>query len=91
MAAIAVSLQDGESKSFPSGISVAEALKELVSGKQRKQTVAVKGNGTLLDLSAPITADLVLEPISIQSETGVEILRHSTSRIVAMSFCEPRS
>ena len=47
MAEISVSVQDGESKSFPSGTRVAEMLKELVSGKQRKQTVAVKVNGSI--------------------------------------------
>ena len=36
MAEISVSLQDGESKLFPQGTVVAEMLKGLVSGKQRK-------------------------------------------------------
>ena len=42
MAEIQVAVQDGESKAFPQGVTVAEALKGLVSGKQRKQTVAVQ-------------------------------------------------
>lgn len=63
-------------------------LKELVSGKQRKQTVAVKGNGVLLDLSTPIENDLTLEPILVQSEEGVEILRHSTAHIMALAVKE---
>jgi len=63
-------------------------LKELVSGKQRKQTVAVKVNGALLDLTTPITSDTVLEPISIQSEEGLEILRHSTAHIMALAVKE---
>jgi threonyl-tRNA synthetase len=88
MAEIAVSLQEGESKSFPSGTPVAEMLKELVSGKQRKQTVAVKVNGALFDLSTPITKDTVIEPISIQSEEGLEILRHSTAHIMALAVKE---
>lgn len=88
MAEIAVSLQDGESKSFPSGTPVVEMLKELLSGKQRKQTVAVKVNGTLLDLTTPIASDTVLEPITIQSEEGLEILRHSTAHIMALAVKE---
>jgi threonyl-tRNA synthetase len=88
MAEISVSLQDGESKLFPTGTPVAETLKELVSGKQRKQTVAVKSNGTLLDLSTPITTDIVFEPVSIHSEEGVEILRHSTAHIMALAVKE---
>lgn len=63
-------------------------LKELLSGKQRKQTVAVKINGALLDLTTPIASDTVLEPISIQSEEGLEILRHSTAHIMALAVKE---
>lgn len=63
-------------------------LKELLSGKQRKQTVAVRVNGALLDLTSPIVSDTVLEPISIQSEEGLEILRHSTAHIMALAVKE---
>jgi len=88
MAEISVSLQDGESKSFPQGISVAEMLKELVSGKQRKQTLAVKCNGRVIDLSTPLTEDALIELIFAQSEAGQEILRHSTAHIMALAVKE---
>lgn len=88
MAEIQVSVQDGESKAFPQGTTVAEALKELVSGKQRKQTVAVRSDGRLLDLSTPLVLDTVFEPVSLQSETGVEILRHSTAHLMALAIKE---
>ncbi|MCL2458452.1 MAG: threonine--tRNA ligase [Desulfobulbus sp.] len=63
-------------------------LKELLSGKQRKQTIAVKANGALLELSTPVETDLVLAPISVYSEEGVEILRHSTAHIMALAVKE---
>nr|WP_245590255.1 threonine--tRNA ligase [Desulfobulbus elongatus] len=63
-------------------------LKELLSGKQRKQTVAVRANGMLLDLSTPVETDLVLEPISVHSAEGVDILRHSTAHIMALAVKE---
>lgn len=88
MTKIAVSLQDGESKTFPQDSTVAEIVRELVSSKQRKQTVAVRYNGRLLDLSTPLAEDGVLEPISIHSETGLEILRHSTAHIMALAVKE---
>jgi len=88
MAAISVSIQDGENKSFPCGTRVADMLKELLSGKQRKQTIAVKANGALLELSTPVETDLVLAPISVYSEEGVEILRHSTAHIMALAVKE---
>jgi len=88
MAEISVSLQDGESKSFPQGAIAAEILKELVSGKQRKQTLAVKCNGKMVDLSTPLTEDTIIEPISVQSAEGAEILRHSTAHIMALAVKE---
>ncbi|MBM9536241.1 threonine--tRNA ligase [Desulfobulbus alkaliphilus] len=88
MTEIAVSLQDGESKAFPQGSPVAEIVKELLSSKQRKQTVAVRYNGELLDLSSSLGEDGTLEPISVYSETGQEILRHSTAHIMALAVKE---
>lgn len=88
MAEIQVSVQDGESKAFPQGTTVAETLKELVSGKQRKQAIAVRSDGRLLDLSTPLMLDTVLEPVSLHSEAGVEILRHSTAHLMALAVKE---
>jgi threonyl-tRNA synthetase len=88
MAEISVSLQDGESKSFPQGTVVAEMLKELVSGKQRKQTVAVRCNDRLIDLATPLLEDAILEPVLASSEAGAEILRHSTAHIMALAVKE---
>ncbi len=88
MAEIQVAVQDGEKKAFPQGVTVAEALKGLVSGKQRKQTVAVRCNDRLLDLSTPLNEDAVIEPVSVSSEAGVEILRHSTAHLMALAVKE---
>ncbi len=88
MADIRVSVQDGESKAFPQGVVAAEALKELVSGKQRKQTVAVKSNGHLIDLTTPLTEDTVIEPVAVDSEIGLDILRHSTAHLMALAVKE---
>ena len=88
MAEIAVSLQDGEIKTFPHGTTVVEALKTLVSGKKRKETIAVRNNGRLLELSTPLTEDTVIEPVSVSSEAGLEILRHSTAHIMALAVKE---
>lgn len=88
MTEISVSLQNGENKSFSQGTSVAEMLRELVSGKQRKQILAVKYNDKIVDLSTPLIEDAVLEPIFVQSVEGLEILRHSTAHIMALAVKE---
>ncbi len=88
MTDITVSIAGGESKTFPAAVSVQDALKELVSNKQRKQAVAVLCNGEPMDLSASLTADAVLEPVTMQSEEGLHILRHSSAHIMAQAVKE---
>ncbi|PIE60759.1 MAG: threonine--tRNA ligase [Desulfobulbus propionicus] len=85
MAQIAVSVQEGEQQQFDQGVTVADALKELVSNKQRKQTIAAKVNGTAVDLTTPLTEDAEIAPILISSDEGLDILRHSTSHIMALA------
>ncbi|WP_457574337.1 threonine--tRNA ligase [Desulfolithobacter sp.] len=88
MSEITVSIQDGKSGKFAKGIPVAEALKELVSNKQRKQALAVLVNGRPADLSASLESDAVLELISVRSDLGLEILRHSAAHIMAQAVRE---
>jgi len=88
MTDITVSIAGGESKTFPAAVSAQDALKELVSNKQRKQAVAILCNGEPKDLSASLTADTVLEPVTMQSEEGLHILRHSSAHIMAQAVKE---
>ena len=62
MTDITVSIAGGESKTFPAAVSAQDALKELVSNKQRKQAVAVLCNGEPIDLSASLTAHAARNP-----------------------------
>ena len=64
--------------------SAAEVLQQLKS-KRLDRVVAVKVNGVARDLSSPIESGAELEPIYIDSEEGLEILRHSTSHVMAMA------
>ena len=85
MAEISVKLEEGEAQSVPAASTVSEALEKLLSGKQRKQTLAAYANGTMVDLSSELSEDTVLTPIKKDSETGLEILRHSTAHIMAQA------
>ncbi|MBW1767774.1 MAG: threonine--tRNA ligase [Deltaproteobacteria bacterium] len=65
-------------------LSGLDALRELnVKGLER--VVAVKVNGENKDLSSDIDSEAELEPIFPESEEGLEILRHSTSHVMAMA------
>lgn len=65
-------------------LSALDALQHL-RVKRLEVVVAVKINGELCDLSNEIPHQADLEPIYIDSEEGLEILRHSTSHVMAMA------
>ncbi len=88
MADIRVSLQGGESVSVAAGSTVTDALKGLISNKQRKRTVAARVDDQLVDLSAPLTADTDLTLIQIGMPEALEVLRHSTAHIMALAVRE---
>ncbi|MBB5349063.1 threonyl-tRNA synthetase [Desulfoprunum benzoelyticum] len=82
---IAVTLQDGETIRVPAPITVREALDRLQSNKQKKRTIAVRANGQAVDLSRMLESDTTLQPILIDTEDGLDILRHSTAHVMAQA------
>lgn len=88
MTDITVTIQDGEKATFAAGTTAAEVLRELVSNKQRKQAIAVVYNGESVDLSRPLLEDGILSPIALNSEQGLDILRHSTAHTMAQAVKE---
>lgn len=83
MAEIFISKPGGEKKSFQSGLTIADALKEICSNKERKQTVAALVDGVLVDLSSRLDNDAEIELIFDSSPEGLQIVRHSASHIMA--------
>lgn len=83
MAELTITLTDGEKRTVPQGIIVAEALKSLLSNKERKRTVAAKLDNLLVDLSTPLDADAEFAPVFVDSPEGLETLRHSASHVMA--------
>jgi len=68
-------------------IPAREALHRLHVASLDK-VVAVKINGESRDLSTAIDAEVALEPVFLESEEGLEIMRHSTSHVMAMAVKE---
>ncbi len=85
---INLSVIDGAEQPMTSGVTVAEAVRALCSNKLRKKVVAVKTPHELLDLSAALCEDTVIEPITIDSPQGLEILRHSTAHVMAQAVID---
>ncbi len=61
-----------------------EALK-LLEAKGLDRVVAVKVNGDNRDLYSSLEEKAELEPIDVDSPEGLELLRHSTSHVMAMA------
>ncbi len=68
-------------------LTAIDALKHL-KVKALDRIVAVKVNDTPKDLSSELDGKAELSPIFIDSEEGLEILRHSTSHVMAMAVQE---
>ncbi|THB65886.1 MAG: threonine--tRNA ligase [Desulfovibrio sp.] len=82
-----VAIEDAEIQ-VESGVSCAVALKEALSGKKFKKTLACRcggnGEGQVLDLSSPVPEDCAsLSPIYADTPEGLDLLRHSTAHIMA--------
>jgi threonyl-tRNA synthetase len=65
-------------------IPAKEALRQLHVANLEK-VIAVRIDGEPRDLSTLIDSEVELEPIFLESEEGLEILRHSTSHVMAMA------
>ncbi len=86
--AITLTIEGGKSIQAESPCSVADALSELMSGKQRKRTLAVYANDIAVDLSTQLTEDTIIRPIQKDSEEGLDILRHSTAHVMAQAVID---
>ena len=79
---------DGKEVDIAENASCADALKAGLSGKTFKACVAARVGDILLDLATPLPPAVLegretLEPVTITSETGLEILRHSAAHVMA--------
>jgi threonyl-tRNA synthetase len=85
MAEISVNIVGSEPVLMPMASRVGDAVRQLLSGKQQRNTIAALANGEAVDLHRELTEDTELTPIQTDSELGLEILRHSTSHIMAQA------
>jgi len=88
MNTLKIQLKDQSSQEIETeSLSAFEALRKQ-NVKDINKVVAVKIKGKSEDLSTTIDLATELEPILIESEEGLEILRHSTAHVMAMAVKE---
>jgi threonyl-tRNA synthetase len=87
MSKIKVTFPDGNIKEFDKGISGYE-IAESISPRLAKETLAVKMNGSTIDLKKPITDDAEIKFLTFKDKDGKEVYWHSTSHLMAHAIQE---
>src|SRR5678816_2697557 len=82
-----IRLPDGSQKSFPGPVTAAEVASSIGAGLARA-ALAAKVDGKLVDLSHRIESDADLAIVTPKSAEGLDILRHSTSHLMAQAVQE---
>lgn len=78
---------DGKVVSHQDGVTGLEVAESIGPGLARA-AVAVKVDGDLLDLSRPITQDGDFAVITLDSDEGLHILRHSSAHVMAQAVLD---
>lgn len=81
-----ISVKDGPSSDIQAGETVGDALSEL--GVASQDILAAKIDGTVADLSRPLSGSSVIEPLRFDSAEGREVYRHSSTHIMAQAVKE---
>jgi threonyl-tRNA synthetase len=81
-----VKLPNGAAMDGPDGMSAYQFAEKIGAGLARA-ALAAKVSGQLVDLSYPVTGEVVLQIITGKDTEGVDILRHSCAHIMAEAIC----
>ena len=81
-----ISVKDGPSSDIQTGETIGDALSEL--GVASQDILAAKIDGTVADLSRPLSGSSVVEPLRFDSAEGREVYRHSSTHIMAQAVKE---
>lgn len=81
---IKIQFPDGNIREFPKGVTVGSVAESISSGL-RKNAVAGKVDEQLLDLSCRLERDAQLSILTLDSEEGLQVLRHSSAHVLAQA------
>ncbi|SFM07650.1 threonyl-tRNA synthetase [Gracilibacillus orientalis] len=85
MSKIHITFPDGTVKPFDHG-TTGENIAASISPGLKKQALAIKLDATLYDLRTPLESDGAIEIVTIKSDEGLDILRHSTAHLMAQAI-----
>ena len=82
-----VSLPDGKELELHDGATGADAARAIGEGLARA-ALAIKVDGNLRDLSAPLEDGEPIEIVTDRSPEALDLLRHSTAHVMAQAVCD---
>lgn len=85
VATISIVFPDGASKEFPQGTTGEEIAGSISSGL-KKQALAIKLDGELVDLKRALSHGGELEIITYKNQEGIDIIRHSSAHLMAQAI-----
>ncbi|MFD2761794.1 threonine--tRNA ligase [Lentibacillus juripiscarius] len=84
MEQLTITFPDGAEKQFPAG-TTGEDIAASISPGLKKQALAVKLDGELVDLRRELPHDGTIEIVTYKDDAGVDIMRHSTAHLLAQA------
>lgn len=82
---VKITFPDGHVKEFEAGITPSEIAASISKGLQ-KRAIAAKIDGKMADISYPIEQDAAIQIVTIDSDEGLEVYRHSTAHLMAQAL-----
>lgn len=84
MSQVNITLPDGAVRQIEAGSTIGD-IAQSISPSLKKKAVAGKINGKVVDLYTPVTEDVAVEIVTLDSADGLEVYRHSTAHLLAQA------
>jgi len=82
--AVSIKLPDGSLREYAEGSSIEDVAASISSGL-KKNAIAGKLNGVVVDLSTVLEEGALIEIVTLDSPEGIEVMRHSTAHVMAQA------
>lgn len=84
MSKITITLPDGSKKDYDAGITIEEVAYSIGTGLGRAAVAGIV-DGNLVDLRTKLEDDVELSIVTLDSEEGLDVYRHTTAHIMAQA------
>ncbi|WP_042165214.1 threonine--tRNA ligase [Paenibacillus gorillae] len=82
---VQVTFPDGAVREYAAGTTIEEVAGSISPGL-RKNAIAGKLNGKVVDVYTPIEENAAVEIVTVESADGLEVYRHSTAHLLAQAI-----